>query len=82
MVKTQIQLPEADLATLRRLAAEEGISVSELVRRGVRCILDRQNQPTPKEQWQRAMSLAGKFRSGKSDIAERHDDYLAEDMAK
>ena len=34
MVRTQVQLSEADLAELRRLAAEDGVSVSALVRRG------------------------------------------------
>jgi len=81
MVKTQVQLPEDDLAALRRLAAEEGVSVSELVRRGVKQVLASQGKPTREELWQRASAVAGKFHSGKSDIARRHDDYLAEAYA-
>lgn len=80
MVRTQVQLPEEDLTALRRLAAEEGVSVSELVRRGVRQMLDDQGKPSREELWERAMSVAGKYRSGKTDIARRHDHYLAEIM--
>jgi len=78
MIKTQVQLPEDDLAELRRLAAEEGVSVSELVRRGVKQVLDAKRKPSREELWERASRVIGKYRSGKSDIAQRHDDYLAE----
>jgi len=82
MVKTQVQLPEEDLAELRRLAAEEGVSVSELVRRGVKQVLEAKRKPSRKELWERASALAGKFRSGRTDLGRRHDDYLAEDFVK
>jgi len=78
MVKTQVQLPEEDLAELRRTAAEEGVSVSELVRRGVKHVLASRRKPSREELWERASALAGKYHSGKPDIAQRHDDYLAE----
>ncbi len=82
MVKTQVQLPEEDLAELRRMAAEEGVSVSELVRRGVKQVLEAKGKPSREELWDRAMKLVGMFRSGKTDIGRRHDDYLAEDFLK
>lgn len=78
MVRTQVQLSEDDLAELRRLAAEEGVSVSALVRRGVRQILDGKRRPSRDELWARARAVAGKYRSGKTDVAQRHDDYLTE----
>ena len=78
MVKTQVQLPEEDLAELRRLAAEEGVSVSELVRRGVKHVLDARRRPSREELWDRAMKVVGKFHSGLPDVAQRHDEYLAE----
>jgi len=78
MVRTQVQLPEDDLAGLRRLAAEQQTSVSELVRRGVKQVLASESTPTREELWRRASELVGKFHSGKHDIARRHDDYLAE----
>jgi hypothetical protein len=80
MVKTQVQLPEKDLDSLRKLAAEQGVSVSELVRRGVKQVLRSQHQPAPEERWQRARDLAGKFHSGKRDVGKKHDHYLVEAM--
>lgn len=78
MVRTQVQLPENDLKGLRRKAAEEGVSVAELVRRGVKHVLSEEGKPTRDELWERAMKVVGKYSSGKSDIAQRHDEYLAE----
>jgi Arc/MetJ-type ribon-helix-helix transcriptional regulator len=78
MVKTQVQLPEEDLRELRRIAAEEGVSVSELVRRGVKQVLEARLKPSREELWERALRVAGKYRSGKHDVARRHDHYLAE----
>lgn len=80
MVRTQVQLPEEDLRELRRLAAEEGVSVSELLRRGVKHVLEARGKPSREELWERAMKVVGKHRSGKTDIGRRHDDYLAEDL--
>jgi Arc/MetJ-type ribon-helix-helix transcriptional regulator len=78
MVRTQVQLPEDDLAELRRLAAEEGVSVSELVRRGVKEVLAARRRPSREELWERSLRVAGKYRSGLHDVARRHDHYLAE----
>jgi len=78
MVRTQVQLPEEDLKELRRLAAEEGVSVSELLRRGAKQVLAARGKPSREELWERASKVIGKFRSGKTDVAQRHDDYLAE----
>jgi Arc/MetJ-type ribon-helix-helix transcriptional regulator len=82
VVKTQVQLPEEDLAVLRRLAAEERVSVSELVRRAVAQLLSARRSPTREELWERARRVVGKYRSKERDIAQRHDDYLAEDFAR
>jgi Arc/MetJ-type ribon-helix-helix transcriptional regulator len=78
VVKTQVQFPEEDLTALRRLAAEKGVSVSELVRRGVKQLLKSEQGPTREELWERASKVVGKFHSGKPDIGQRHDDYLEE----
>lgn len=37
---------------------------------------------TPEERWQRALSLSGKFRSGRSDVSSRHDEFAAEAYGK
>jgi len=78
MVRTQIQLPEDQLQRLREVAAEEGISVSELVRRGVTQLLANRFAPSRDELVRRFAELRGQFRSDASDVSVRHDDYLAE----
>lgn len=80
MVRTQVQFEEEDLKKLRRVAAEEGVSVSAIVRRYVAEGMKSQHKPSREELWERASEVIGKFRSGKTDIGQRHDDYLAEDF--
>ena len=78
MVKAQVRLPEEQYAELKRLAAEEGITVSELLRRGAALVLgSRWRRPT-KEEWERARAAMGQFDSGLTDVGRRHDYYLAE----
>ena len=45
-------------------------------------MLAARGKPTREELWERASKVAGKYRSGKHDIAQRHDDYLAEDFLR
>jgi hypothetical protein len=82
MVRTQVQFEEGDLKELRRIAADEGVSLSEIVRQGVKLVLNDKRKPSREELWKRASSVIGKYHSGKSDIAQRHDDYLAEAYLK
>ena len=81
MAKMHVQIPEGDLAALRQLAAEQGVSVAELVRRGVRKVLDGEGKPSREELLRRARAVAGKYSSGKPDLGLRHDDYLHESLA-
>ena len=77
MVRTQLQLTEAQVRALKHRAAEEGVSVAELVRRAVDKSLQ-EVMSDPDELRKRALSAAGRFRSGEDDALLRHDDYLAE----
>ena len=81
MVRTQVQLTEEQLATLRSLAAQQEVSVSELVRRAVDILAVAQPTPSPVELRRRAIAVAGRFAFGDHDVARRHDDYLAEAFA-
>jgi predicted DNA-binding protein len=74
LIRTQIQLTEPQARELKDLARRRGISMAELIRQAVERIVEDDD-----ERWRRASSLVGRFRSGSSDIATRHDDYLAED---
>lgn len=77
MVRTQIQLTEAQSDRLKKLAAKKQMSVAELIRQGVNVIL-RAEAVSPEERKRRAMAAAGRFRSGRKDLSSAHDKYLAE----
>lgn len=77
MVRTQIQLSEAQSKKLKRLAATEGKSVAELIRISVDAMLATTPVVDREELKQRALSLAG-ICSGPVDLAENHDLYLIE----
>lgn len=78
MVRTQIQLPEQQVSTLKRLAMQQHVSMAELIRRAVDLFTTSPDADNLQERRQRALAAAGRFHSGCSDVAERHDDYLAE----
>jgi hypothetical protein len=77
MVRTQIQLTEQQARHLRRVAAEEGVSVAAVVRRCVDLALE-ERRPGRAELYRRATALAGAFRDrdGATDLAAEHDRYL------
>lgn len=78
MVRTQIQLPESQVATLKKLAAQRHLSMAELIRRAVDLFTSSPESGAITERNKRALAAAGSFRSGLSDVAERHDEYLTE----
>jgi post-segregation antitoxin (ccd killing protein) len=82
VIRTQVQLTEEQARQLRRLAAERGVSVAQLIRESVEALLERSAVSRDQELRRRAMAAAGRFRSGQGDIATRHDDYLVEAYAK
>ena len=77
MIRTQVQLTEQQLLRLRELAGERGLSISELVRNGVDHILGHAERAEHGDRAQRAVAAAGRFHSGHTDVARRHDAYLA-----
>ena len=78
MVRTQIQLPEQQVTLLKRLAAQQHVSMAELIRRAVDLFTLSPDAANIKEQRERAIAAVGRFHSGRRDLAARHDDYLAE----
>jgi hypothetical protein len=79
MVRTQIQLSEEQSAELKRLALERGVSVAELVREGVDRVLKESRGLSREERKRRALAIRT-FRSGVTDLSERHDDYFVESV--
>ena len=76
MIRTQVQFTEQQLLRLRALAAERGVSISELVRSGVDHILGHAERGEHADRARRALAAAGRFHSGHADVARRHDAYL------
>jgi predicted DNA-binding protein len=82
MIRTQIRLTDEQAWRLKALAAERSTSVAELIRQGVDDLLQRAAGPDMEEIRRRAIAVAGRFRSGRSDISTNHDEYLAEAYAE
>jgi len=78
MVRTQIQLPEQQVTLLKRLAAQQHVSMAELIRRAVDLFTLSPDATNIMERRKRAIAAVGRFHSGRGDLASRHDDYLAE----
>ena len=78
MVRTQIQLTDEQSRRLKAASVRRGVSVAELIRRGVEELLSHESDRSTAELYERARKAAGSFRSGYRDVSVRHDEYLAE----
>lgn len=78
MVRTQVQLTEKQITALKKLASKRRVSIAELVRQGVDSVLESDIEASDEERRQRALSVVGKFKSGRKDLSTNHDKYLAE----
>ncbi|NQU64699.1 MAG: ribbon-helix-helix protein, CopG family [SAR324 cluster bacterium] len=77
MVRTQIQLTEDQARLLRELALAGNESVAALIRKAIDRFLVT-GKPNRAAQYRQALSLAGKYKTEKSDTAVEHDRYLEE----
>lgn len=82
MVRTQIQLTEEQAKALKRLAHSQHVSMAELIRGAVNDLIRKDVASNFEEKRERALSIAGRFSSGKHDISEKHDRYLVEAIRK
>lgn len=78
MVRAQIQLTEEQLKRLRRLSAETGRSIAQIIREGVDLYLRQSPEHDIDERQARALNVVGKFASGYHDVSVNHDKHLAE----
>lgn len=67
MVRTTVYLPEASKAALERIAAQDGCTEAELIRRGVQQVIESRRRRTPR---------VPLFRSSDPTLAERVDEHL------
>jgi len=79
LTRTQVQLTEQQHRRLREVAQRQGVSIAELVRRGVDLLLESEPQDR-QAAYQRASELLGALKdpSGTTDLSTNHDDYLDE----
>lgn len=79
--RTMVYLDPQQMRALKARARAEGISLAELMRRLVQQHLeDRQAlPPVPPATYARMVALGS---SGRSDISQRHDAYLAETLQR
>jgi len=73
MIRTQVQFEEEEFHRLREEAARLEQSVAAVVRESVKRALESNEAAGCRE---RARQLAGKYRSGRSDLARKHDGHL------
>ena len=78
MVRTQIQLPEEQVAMLKKMAAAQHKSMAQIIRQAVDFFTKAKHGGAEEQRRRRAMAAAGQFRSGIKDLASCHDSYLAE----
>jgi hypothetical protein len=73
MIRTQVQLTEAQIEALRQLAARKKTSIAELVRHSIEFYLARESQTGDLSRIQRGLEVVGKFSSGSGDGSSAHD---------
>ena len=78
MVRTQIQLTDAQARGLKALAAAEGRSMAEVIRDGVDAILRARGVVDREAVKARSIAALGRFKSGTRHLGSRHDDHLAD----
>lgn len=82
MVRTQIQLTEEQARKIKKAAMMKHQSVAELIRDAVDNILKPDASIDLEERRSRALNIAGKFSSGRSNVSKDHDSYLPEAFRK
>ena len=78
MIRTQIQLREEQAIYVKSIAAEEDISMAEVIRQAVELLQETREKPTKQELMLRSLEIFGKYGSEESDISINHDKYLNE----
>jgi len=71
-------MTEQQQAALKGISAATGRSIADLVREGIEKVISQWGRPDREKQVERAISLAGRFGSGSSDVSKDHDKHLAE----
>jgi len=78
MERKQIQFTRQQLTSLRREAKRRRTSESAIVREALDAWIGANRAAPRSERFARALSVVGKFKSGKHDISREHDRELAD----
>ena len=78
MIRTQIQLTDAQARALKALAASEGRSMADLIRDGVDTLLRARGTVDRDAVKARSLAALGRFKSASRGLGTKHDDHLAE----
>ena len=81
MVRTQVQLTEDQARTLKELSLSNRESIAALIRKAIDQFLIT-GKPDRIALYRQAISVAGKYKTEKPDIAVEHDRYLEEAFGK
>lgn len=81
-IEGNFRLTDAQARALKRLAADRGVPVASLIRESVDLLVRTAGTVDEGEQRRRAIAAAGRFRSGRQDLASDHDSYLPDAYAK
>jgi hypothetical protein len=73
-----IELTSEQEEALRRVAEMRQKTVEEIIAEWVQRLLEECVDTDWENRWARALNASGRFRSGKRDVSEKHDKYLAE----
>ncbi len=81
LVKTQIYLESEQQKMLKKLATQEHVSLSSLIRNTMDRYISLFKIATEKKQ-RKSLSIIGIGASGLTDVSENHDKYVGEAIAK
>ncbi|MCL6087859.1 MAG: CopG family transcriptional regulator [Actinobacteria bacterium] len=76
MKRTQIQLTDKQYRLLKEISSEKNISLAEVVREAISFYSSSTATIARDERIRDALSIIGKYNSGKKDISIKHDEYL------
>jgi len=76
VVRTQIQLTAAQAREIKRIAADRGVSMAEVIRESVDAFLRSAGGTDRVGARERALAVSGKFSSGITDLSKAHDRYF------
>ena len=78
MAQVEVLFTDAEVAALEKMARAQRVSVAELIRKEMGNLILSAPRRTDADQRAKARAMCGRYRSGCRDLAQRHDDYLAE----